>query len=98
MTLRRFAILGLGLLMSSCATAALSGYLLDPEGSPHQACPPDRFLVAAASSPAGRAEAEARARSEIARRIASRLEVEIQRVAELSLRDGTTTSQRSLRE
>ncbi len=90
--------LALAAAAAGCAVAPLPGYLLDPEGSPPPACPPDRFVAAVGSSTAGRAEAEQRARAAVVKKLGSSIAVETKRVVEVSRKSGIFTSDRSLTE
>ena len=88
------------LVVAACASgpAPLPAYYRDPVRSPAPECPPSRFLVEAASSPDGRADAEARARAAVVRRISSAIEVETERVAEIARVDDRDVAARSLKQ
>lgn len=93
-------LLPLLLVVAACvsAPAPLPAYYRDPVGSPFAGCPPSRFMVEAASSPNGRADAEARARAAVVRRISSAIEVETERVAEVARVADRAVASRSLKQ
>ena len=85
------ALLAAALVTSACA-AALPPYLVDPEATPHPACPPAQFIVGVGSSQQGRGDAEAQARAAVVKKLSSQIEVETDRMVNVGRRDGAAVN------